>query len=395
MRTLHIKLIVLLTAMLICTKQIKAQLPVNDTAWVLHTAMSDEFNESSINTTLWDTTYCYWDTINHTCNNVNNGAEWDFGRNISMTGTTVKIKADTLNPNKVAASGTFPLDNYSYAGHSRTYAYQGGVIHTDVSRDTLYTYGYVEIRAKYPSHKYPLWPAFWLNNTPSCCYNEIDICENGAGTSNSGYIMGTNYHVTTYSLSSFQWGTGEDCNVLATTDSLSGAFHKYACQWSPTRITYYFDDNVVRTVYDSTGTSMIKVGMQVFMNFCIDPWYAYLPSDWNDTLTYHNPVQHGNNSPTSWPRYFEIDYFHYYTLIGGSANCSNSLTICSPIVYNRNVYSTITTGGSGCTTAPTFNPSTTGTSYTLRATNSVLLDAGTTINPSGTGYFAIDMTACP
>ncbi len=47
----------------------------------------------------------------------------------------------------------------------------------------------------------------------------------------------------------------------------------------------------------------------------------------------------------------------------------------------------------GC--SPNFNQTTALTSYTLRATDYVLLEAGTTINPTITGYFAIQTLPCP
>ena len=89
--------------------------------------------------------------------------------------------------------------------------------------------------------------------------------------------------------------------------------------------------------------------------------------------------------------YHSSDYRDTFT---GRYACTTSLPICTPSdYYLRKVQKDITVGGVGCT--PNFNPSTSGASYTLRATDFVLLDEGTIIDPTGTGYFAIDIISCP
>ena len=54
-------------------KNIQAQIPSNDSAWVKVDSLSDEFNGNSLNYSIWDTTYCYWN--DSTCYNVANGGE--------------------------------------------------------------------------------------------------------------------------------------------------------------------------------------------------------------------------------------------------------------------------------------------------------------------------------
>ena len=400
--------ITLLIAMLIC-KNTKAQLPYNDTAWVLQAGLSDDFTGSSINTTLWDTSYNYWN--GSAIFNVNNGAEWDFGKNDSVGGGYLYIKADTLKPNKVAAWGTFPpYYNYATSGQPLTYAYQGGVI-TSKYPGAAYTFGYIEIRAKFPSKKWPLWPAFWMQYSRDSLghsysyYNEIDIAENDAPKSDSGYQIGNNWWVSADSSSPYVSPTtagGNDINVLSKTDSLSGAFHTYSVEWNPTRFTYYFDHVPTTTVYDPTGVSIPQHAMNVILNFCVDPYYAKLPANWNGKQFsgIHPPsagdtINHGNKFPTKWPQYFQIDYVHYYKLTGGNAGCSTAHTICTPNYADREVYQSINVGGGSCT--PTYNPTNNAGSYTLRATDFVELDAGTTINtPTGpNNFFAIEITTCP
>lgn len=379
----------------------KAQLPVNDASWHLHPGMSDEFNAANINTALWDTTYNFW--TGSVLSNVANGAEWDFSSNLIMTGTTLKIKADTLSPNHVSTWGNFPDYGYGTTGQSLTYAYQGGVIKSkDAPLDTLYSFGYVEIRAKFPSKKYNPWPAFWLNSiSDDNYYNEIDIAENNSLESFKGYQVGNNAWVNNSGDDPFCCGhnTFAIANVLPSTDSLKGAFHKFAVEWNSTGITYYFDDVPTTTVYDPTGVYIPQNPMRVFLNFCVWPWAAadgvpghghgpILPADWNGLLS--GVLPHGNETNRLWPQYFEIDYFHYYTL---GKDCSTNLTnLCTPGGYDRKVKKSIATDNT-CT--PTFNPSTAAGSYTLRATDYVLLDVGTVIDPSGTGYFVVETMGCP
>ena len=156
-------------------------------------------------------------------------------------------------------------------------------------------------------------------------------------------------------------------------------------------MTYYFDDVPTLIVDDPTGERIPQHAMRVILNFCVDPWQGYLPSNWNNDTTYGFPVSHGNHIPTLWPQYFVIDHVNYYTL---PVACTTPLSICTPSdYYLRKVQKDITVGGVGCT--PNFNPSTSGASYTLRATDFVLLDEGTIIDPTGTGYFAIDIISCP
>jgi len=376
-----------LIAILIDVKKIKAQLPFNDTAWVLQTSSSDEFNTTTFKS-MWNLRTYYPDSAN-------NGAEFDYPKNDSLTGSMLVIKADTLKPNHYKDFGNVSHYRYNTPPNGLTYAYQGGMIQ---NTDTAYRFGYIEISAKYPSKKYPLWPAFWMQYGTAHYYNEIDVTENGAGPTFDGNKVGNNWAVSNTS------GTPVVGNnvtaVLPSTDSLSGAFHTYAVEWNPKSFTYYFDHKATVTVYDSTRSLIPQHGMTLILNFCIDPYYAKLPADWTgkafqpDTTT--GVVVHNlpNPNPVHWPQYFIIDYVRYYKL-PIIANCTNTLSICIPSDYSsRDVRKSITVGGGSC--SPTYNPTNISTSYTLRATDYVELDAGTTINsPTGTGYFAIDITACP
>jgi len=341
--------------MLIGTKNIWAQLPYNDPAWQIQTALSDSFNGSSINTSKWDVLDNYPDF---------HGVSVFYSRNIRDSLGCLYIKADTLIPSA-----------YSYN-------YQSGSIN---SKDTSFRYGYLEMRAKYPTGHVLYWPAFWLwmGNCSNHWYNEVDICENGPGESFNGHEMGTNICMNLKDTcnDSIAWARnhfiyGQTITGLPKVDS---AFHIYALKWDANNLYYLFDNNVVRHIYDADGDTIAQHHLQLVFDFYItNPnWLPYTVS--------HMP-----------PANFVIDYFNYFTLTPGPSNCS-TVALLNSGGYDRKVYQGIKTNPPY---SQNFSPTTTSGSYTLRATDYVLLDAPTgsnaiTINPSGIGYFAIEITPCP
>ncbi|HXB12540.1 MAG TPA: glycoside hydrolase family 16 protein [Bacteroidia bacterium] len=371
---------------IVLSQTTNGQIPINDPAWQLQptgtSGGSEEFNSALDFTNKWFPQFPWGD--------YNGGPEIDLQANlIQTTGTTLKIKADTLIPSVKRPNSTFNVTNDSV-----TIVYQGGCLQSRMlGGSDVYKFGYLEIYAKYPTSHYAYWPAFWLwsGGCSPLFYNEIDICENADPISFTGTIMGTNSHLYLSDSCPVTTNTTDQYVPITGLPLLSSAFHKYAIEWAPDRMIYYFDDVAVRTVYDPTGVLIPQHAMAVILNFAVDPYYAFLPSDWNNPGIYGTPVHHGDHSPTLYPAYFEIDYLRYYKL---NADCSTNLTICTPSTdySSRAVEKSISTGGS-C--SPTFNPSTTASSWTLRATDDILIDSGTTINPSGTGYVILETMACP
>ncbi len=357
---------ILCMLLFLVTPYIKAQTPATDPAWILQTSGTEEFNSTLDTVNKWRARYSF--------GNYNNGAEYNYPANLIQTGTTLKIKADTLLTGVHIPYSEWAIPNTAGV----TCAYQSGAISSRPSGGVeRYHYGYVEGYAKVPTGAYSYWPGLWLF---SCnVYNEIDFMEPKAPDCYNGYQYGTNIFlsnsVTTCS------PTSSNYQLVTGVNLMSAAFHKYATEWGPDRVNYYYDDVLVRSVYDPTGAAIPQNPMMAIINFCVDPDYAFLPSDWN-------AKPHGNATPTHWPQYFEIDYLRYYKL---NVDCSNNLTICTPATdySTRAVKKTITTGGA-C--SPTFNTS---DSYTLRATDYVTLDAGTTITDNGSGRFSVVIIACP
>jgi beta-glucanase (GH16 family) len=241
----------------------------------------------------------------------------------------------------------------------------------------------LEINAKYPVGNQLYWPAFWLwqngnCHTSSAWDNEIDIAENLDSASYYGHETATNIH----------WGLPDSCTpypnsqgIIKGLPRLDSIFHKYALEWDVNNLTFYFDDKPVRVVPNSlvpTPQHALNVSFGCGINPIYDP-----------SLPKHKMPAGGAN--------YIIDYFNYYTL---NTDCQNVLTISNPSTdyYNpspphkaRAVEQSITTTTVG-SQSPTFNLS---DNCTLRATNYIILGAGTTINATGTGHFAAIVTPCP
>jgi beta-glucanase (GH16 family) len=363
-----------------------AQLPFGDSAWVPQ-SQSDEFNGTVIDWTKWNTNY--WGSAQ-----IANGAEINYDSNVVVDSGYLSIFADTLAPNVTKAWGNFPDYGYGTSGQPLTYAYQSGVIQ---NKYLFFKYGYYEISAKFPSKNYSLWPAFWLYSndcTPGADYaGELDIAENGAITTYKGNELTGWYHVSeitcNYDSSACLHGGGS-ITVLPSGDSLSGDFHKFACQWDPDKFIYYFDDIPIIKMYDTSGHNIPQHNMTLIIALGIDPYKAYLPANWNNPIFVNSPDRFiPNPNPRNWPQKLELAYFHYYKL---ETDCGTNATLCSSGDYDRKVKKSITTN-SGCT--PTFNPTTPAGSYTLRATDYILINEGITISPSGSGSFTIETIDCP
>lgn len=380
MRTFISNKFLIVFFMLLSIKYCKAQIPANDSAWVKNSGLSDEFNSATLDASKWDRTDDW----------AADGASVNYNHNAIMTGSSLKLRADTLIP--------FTIHFNNYCQTNKVYVYQGARIW---SKTPSYKYGYLEIAAKFPHGRYFPWTAFWLYNSKDTCqqipafYNEIDITENG-GQDSYDWNSGTNIHVNigTPPPCGGSFTTTDDGVSIIDTPGDTTAFHKYAVQWDTTKVVYRIDDVPVRTIINTSSTPVPTYSMFALLEIKIDPWHTILPAGWNPCYTSYT------NGPTGFPGPMDlnIDYMRYYKLIAGNSGCTTAATnLCSLSSYYRKVYKSITTDK---TCSPNINPSTWNSSYTLRATDYVLLDVPSgsnslTINPSGTGYFAIDIVPCP
>ncbi len=128
------------------------------------------------------------------------------------------------------------------------------------------TYGYFEMEAKLPVGK-GLWPAFWLLNSDSPPGEpEIDVMEAYPG-GEVGTWADENQHPIAFESSFYQDGNGQPTGLTGqmpfATGDLSSAFHKYAVQWEPNRLSYYFDGKLLYSAEVAMSRKMyILVNLQ-------------------------------------------------------------------------------------------------------------------------------------
>jgi beta-glucanase (GH16 family) len=352
--------------LLILCQYITAQTPVNDPSWIIRNGTNDatdNFNGSSVDGNKWISTY--WGGGNR-----NNGAEIVKVSQLTFpnpgSSGYLQIEADTMIP---AETYTNTIEGVPTPV---TYYYKGGVIISN----TPYKYGYFEISAKYPTSHYSYWPAFWLlggacdaSTAWAGRYGEIDICENGAETSYNSQMMGTNWHRE----DSIGPGACQvnsltaDPYVVENLNPLSNE-HKFGMLWEVDRMSWYFDDILVHSVYDPVNTP--KDPGNIIINFAVDPWYA--PHHYN-----------------VWPADFKINYVNVWQLSTADCNTTQTITTFTPGPTYQTIKKWIVTDNSY---TPTFNTS---SNTTLRATDYILFDVGTTISDNGSGTFSAIVTPCP
>ena len=111
-----------------------------------------------------------------------------------------------------------------------------------------WTYGRIEVRAKIPTGR-GMWPAIWMLGSdrsqgwPAC--GEIDIMEN---VGFNPEIIHANIHTKKYN---HVLGTNKGNRITVARPYAD--FHKYAIEWFPERIDFFFDDRKYFT-YANEGT---------------------------------------------------------------------------------------------------------------------------------------------
>src|SRR5579883_2078664 len=192
---------------------------------------SDNF--SSLN--LWNGTSGTWATDwwyhpvngNGSTLSSNGEQEWyinnNYGPTSSITPWTSQNGIMTITAQQ-APSSIQPLIN--------GYQYTSGMLNTYHSFSQ--TYGFFEMRAELPAGQ-GAWPAFWLLPENGNWPPEIDVME---VLGNDPTKLYTSIHSGTSS-NEVNGGGGE------TVADTSKAYHEYAVDWTPTTITWYFDNKPV------------------------------------------------------------------------------------------------------------------------------------------------------
>ncbi|HWF63308.1 MAG TPA: family 16 glycosylhydrolase [Rhizomicrobium sp.] len=179
----------------------------------------------------------------------NGEQEWYINNNDPATSSvvpwTVKNGILTLTAQQAPAS-IQPLIN--------GYQYTSGMINTHASFSQ--TYGFFEMRSQLPAGQ-GTWPAFWLLPESGAWPPEIDIME---VLGNSPTTLYTSIHSGTSS-NEINGGGAE------TVADTSKAYHEFAVDWTPTTITWYFDN---KPVYSApTPSDMINTPMYMIANLAM------------------------------------------------------------------------------------------------------------------------------
>lgn len=240
-----------------------------------------------------------------------------------------------------------------------TLFYSSGNIQTT----TKFLYGYFEIRCCLPIHK-GAFPAFWLYNSGSDFYNEIDIFEYSHGISYADhykqftcgiYCDNTHSAPSVFHLIS----QGRTRPILPNESTDLTHFHVFACEWMPDHVTWFVDGEKINeyTNYDSIPhhEMILKV------NYAID---NYAVSQ-EPTL----PTWFGSDDMT-------IDYIKVYQL---KTDCNDDVFISNAqdlADFNPSVKRSIVIEPSSEFSAPQ------NAILNLRAVETIIIDKGFTI-PQG------------
>jgi beta-glucanase (GH16 family) len=217
----------------------------------------------------------------------------------------------------------------SQAQTGQTYNYAGGYIQT-LNQDNHY--GFIEARIKIPD-KTGLISAFWTFNKDGMTdYNEIDIFEMVPGSTMLGI-----YHDKNVMSSNLITDIGDDKQINTITDYTQ--WHTYGIEWSPDRVLFYVDNEIVRY----TSSQDILNPQRLIFDIGLNGW-QFPPN-------------------TSFPSIMYVDWVKVYDL---KRDCNTSIDAC---FYNLNGYDNkvkknIKIGGNGC-------QNTTSSSAFLRASEEI------------------------
>jgi beta-glucanase (GH16 family) len=181
---------------------------------------SDEFEDQTLDANKWNTTMDFVGT---------QGPRYHNEYYLSYTlddDVTVSDGILHLRTERRTVSGTEPIG---------LFAYSQGLVTT---RDKFtFTYGYVEIRAKYPGGK-GLWPCFWLMPQDASLWPpEFDIAEYHAGQHRM-------HHGLAYgSMIDAKWDSAND-----TETDFVNSWHTFGLEWTAGKAVWYVDGVPCKTV---------------------------------------------------------------------------------------------------------------------------------------------------
>lgn len=213
----------------------------------------DEFDGNSLDLAKWYRCYPYADESVGCTNGPPYDLEWYWKYNVSVSGGYLRLTAKKQN--------------------EHGYHYTSGFVVTGGSPTAppgfAFLYGYIEMRAKFPSGK-GMWPAFWLLPTDGTWPPEIDAMEWQGGTPTIDYAtIHWGKQVNGHHPSS---GTAYD-----TKEDLSKDFHTYGVDWQADSVTWYFDGIVVKKFTDIKAIP--HKPMYVLVDLAVGGWISFPDAD--------------------------------------------------------------------------------------------------------------------
>lgn len=303
------------------------QSPERDRNWTLNTFKSDEFNGSSLGSK-WDklSGVSHW------------GQEYWNPTHVELSNGIMKFKASNIN----------------------------GIIHSGgiQSKNFDNSYGYYELSALLPCGK-GFWPTFWLwagencENPEPLWYDEIDILEPDGCDMDTCTINGVGVHANVVGICHKQEKVFEHRN--RNLPLLSSGFYKYAAEWLPDKVIFYFEDESFTFTKDSVPERKLQVltSLQISGGSC-GP----------DILNFRES-------------YMEVDYYRYYSL---KMDCNRNYLISGTFDftndYNFKVRKSITLS----------NVALNDQYVTLRATDFIHIESNFTVPPNT--VFNATITPC-
>lgn len=285
----------------------------------------------------WDIDPCQ-KTLDHSSGDVEPQLYRPENVSISPSGLKLTVKEEHIFGKIICY---YPPDSIFSDGISndRWFEYSSGWVETLENMK----YGYIESRMKVP-YGYDFFPAFWIfkhDDPESPNGSEIDIFEmlpSKTGTPEEPIVpFPLNYNIQKTNVV-LDGGYNEDIQIDDYRE-----YHTYGLEWSPSKIIWYFDDQIIR-VLSNPGAN------------------AYTKTILNLALTPFKELQSEN---TTYPSSMEIDFVKWYKL---KNDCNTIVNECLfPFAsYTSTVKNSITIGGDGC-----INDQPLGSSLTLRATDFV------------------------
>ncbi len=233
-------------AWLACAGCLPAAPPLGPAAWAL--MWSDEFDGSALDSSRWKWGSLPWGGTVHNSSYASAVTAADS----YLEGGVLKLRC-----RKVTTDGK---------------PWTEGFVHTQGKLD--YTYGYAEIRAKYP-HSKGTWPAFWMLSWSSGWPPEIDVAEY-FGSENRMH-----YGLCTGTSGSPVWDSTNGYDDAA-------GWHTYGIEWGPGYLKWYRDGDLRKTV---TGSVVPSPDMYLMLNSGMN---------WS----------HDGTTPN--PNYYQVDHVRVY-----------------------------------------------------------------------------------